>query len=198
MSARTVIVDYGMGNLRSVQKACEHLGHDTRVQPDLAGADKVIVPGVGAFGAAMANLAPLADDLRAWAASGRPLMGICLGQQLLFESSEERGSFRGLGILHGTVRYLPKDAGLKVPHIGWSELAVEQGRGLLSGVAPRSRVYFVHSLYTECEPGVAAATTDYGVRFASAVQKDNVWGTQFHPEKSGGGGLAILENFLTC
>lgn len=195
---KTVIVDYGMGNLRSVQKACEHLGFSADIQPDLSGADKVIVPGVGAFGAAMANLEPVADSLRDWAAAGKPLMGICLGQQLLFESSEERGSFAGLGILAGTVRYLPNDAGLKVPHIGWSELSVEQSSGLLQGVEPGERVYFVHSLYTDCAPDAVAATTEYGVRFASAVQKDNVWGTQFHPEKSGGVGLQILRNFLAC
>ena len=198
MSTRTVIVDYGMGNLRSVQKACEHLGYAAHIQTDLAGADKVIVPGVGAFGAAMENLAQLADDLREWAAAGKPLLGICLGQQLLFESSEERGSFGGLAILKGVVKYLPKDTGLKVPHIGWSELTIEQEDGLLQGVDQGSRVYFVHSLYTECEEGVAAATTVYGVRFASAVQRDNVWGTQFHPEKSGGIGLSILRNFLAC
>lgn len=193
-----MILDYGMGNLRSVQKACEHLGFEADVRPVIDGADKVILPGVGAFGAAMANLEPVADDLRSWASSGRPLLGICLGQQLLFESSEERGSHDGLGILSGTVRYLPRGEGLKVPHVGWSELAVVKPSGLLEGVEPGERVYFVHSLYTDCADGVAAATTDYGVQFASAVQMDNVWGTQFHPEKSGDVGLTILRNFLAC
>lgn len=193
------ILDYGMGNLRSVLKACEHLGHEARVQPNLDGATKVILPGVGAFAQAMQNLAPIADDLRAWASQGQPLLGICLGQQLLFESSEEFGESKGLGILGGHVKYFPKHLGLKTPQIGWNVLEPREGSGLMQRVAPQDRVYFVHSLYTDCaDASDAAAWTEYGLRYPSAIERGAIWATQFHPEKSGHVGLTILENFLKC
>lgn len=190
------IIDYGMGNLRSVAKACEKLGYEVSVQKDLKGASKAILPGVGAFRQAVENLAGIKDDLVQWCVDGQPLLGICLGQQLLMESSEEFGESAGLGVIGGKTKYLPKDAGLKVPHMGWSPVAPVQ-RGLFEGVEEGSRVFFVHSLYTEVsDEGDVAAWTDYGVRFPSALQHGNVWATQFHPEKSSTVGLKILENFL--
>jgi imidazole glycerol-phosphate synthase subunit HisH len=195
----TVILDYGMGNLRSVEKAVQFLGYRCSVQPNLDGASKLIIPGVGAFGAAMERIGPLRDDLRAFAAEGKPLLGICLGQQLLFDCSEEMGDHEGLGLIRGSVKYLPSTLGLKVPHIGWSALDVTQEDGIAAGVERGEQVYFVHSLYTECEDKAdVAAVTTYGIEFPSAVQRGNVWGTQFHPEKSGAVGLKILQNFLAC
>jgi imidazole glycerol-phosphate synthase subunit HisH len=194
-----VILDYGMGNLRSVEKACQFLGFDCSVQNTLAGATKLILPGVGAFGAAMERLAPFRDEIRAFAESGRPLLGICLGQQLLFESSEEMGSHEGLGLIAGRVRYFPADMGLKIPHVGWNELTFKAAEGLGEGAKAGDQVYFVHSLYTECENEAdVAAECTYGIRFAAAVESANVWGTQFHPEKSGAVGLRMLGNFLRC
>lgn len=195
----TVVLDYGINNLRSVEKAIQFLGFECRVQKDLSAASKLIIPGVGAFGKAMEALSPIADEIRAFAASGSPVMGICLGQQLLFESSEEFGDHQGLGLVPGKVRFLPADAGLKVPHMGWSPVRFKEGKELGKGVAPIDRVFFVHSLYTDClNPDDIAATTQYGVEFPSAIQHGNVWGTQFHPEKSGDVGLKILRNFLEC
>ncbi len=195
----TVILDYGMGNLRSVQKAVEHLGFECRIQPNLDGATKLIIPGVGAFGAAMQRLAPIANDVRSLARSGVPILGLCLGQQLLFESSEEHGDHRGIGILRGSVRYLQPSARNKVPNIGWCRLEPKQGSRLFDGVTPDSQFYFVHSLYTECaDSGDVAAMADHTLSFAAAVEHENVWATQFHPEKSGEAGLRVLRNFLEC
>jgi glutamine amidotransferase len=194
-----VILDYGMGNLRSVEKAVEFLGFQCAIQPNLAGATKLIIPGVGAFGAAMARLSPLAGEIRAFARSGAPLLGICLGQQLLFERSEEHGEHQGLGLVAGTVRYLIPYKGLKVPQIGWNEARFKPESKLGKGVCPDDQVYFVHSLVTDCtEPEDVAAVTSYGTDFASAVEHGNIWGAQFHPEKSGDVGLRILRNFLEC
>jgi len=194
-----VILDYEMGNLRSVEKAVEHLGFECRVQPSLKGATKVILPGVGAFGAAMSKLAPLSDEIRAFARDGGPLMGICLGQQLLFESSEEMGEHVGLGLVPGRVLYFPADMGLKIPHMGWNELRFLRSDGIGEGASPGEQVYFVHSLYCSCaDPADVAAECTYGLTFAAAVQHGNVWGAQFHPEKSGDVGLRILGNFLRC
>lgn len=195
----TVLLDYGMGNLRSVQKAVEFLGYPIRVQTDLAGATKLIIPGVGAFGAAMERLRPLRDEIRAYAAQGSPLLGICLGQQLLFETSEEIGEHEGLGLLGGHVRYFRPVPGLKVPHMGWNALDWAEHEALGYGMVNGGQVYFVHSLVTDCaEPTDVSAWCAYGERFAAAVRRKNVWGTQFHPEKSGAIGLSILENFLKC
>lgn len=194
-----VILDYGINNLRSVNKAIEANGFACRIQSDLQGATKLVIPGVGAFGAAMQRLKPMAEEIRRFAAEGNPVMGICLGMQLLFERSEELGDYEGLGLVPGNVRYLPGDAGLKVPHMGWSEVDFKPNADLGKGVHEGDRVFFVHSLYTDCaDPADIAGTTDYGLRFASAVQRKNVWGTQFHPEKSGAVGMRILRNFLEC
>lgn len=186
-----------MGNLGSVARAIRHLGFECSVQPNVEGASKLIIPGVGAFGAAMERLEPLAPSIRRFAESGNPLLGICLGQQVLFEESEELGSNRGLGLLRGRVRYFPTDLGIKVPHIGWNEPRWKSENGLAKGSRPGDQTYFVHSLITECfDHDDIAAVTTYGIDFVSAVQKGNIWATQFHPEKSGDVGLRILRNFL--
>ncbi|HVL39580.1 MAG TPA: imidazole glycerol phosphate synthase subunit HisH [Fimbriimonadaceae bacterium] len=195
----TVILDYGMGNLRSVERAVRHLGFDCVIQPHLKGARRLILPGVGAFGAAMQRLEPLSGEIGAFVADGSPLLGICLGQQLLFQESEEHGRSTGLSLLPGTVRYLPPDRGLKVPHIGWNGLVPSFESRLMKGVAEGEAVYFVHSLYTACaDPSDVAAEAEYIVPFAAAVERENVFGVQFHPEKSGETGLKILRNFLQC
>lgn len=196
-SNRTVLLDYGMGNLRSVENACQKLGYEVSIQTHIQGAEKVILPGVGAFGKAMESLAPIADDLRVFAKSGQPFFGICLGQQLLLNTSEEFGGHQGLGIIPGSVKYFPKSLGLKVPQMGWNRIANSSDEMFTSVVHPGEEVYFVHSLYTEPENSEhIAARTQYGIEFASALQMDNVWATQFHPEKSGEVGLRILEKFL--
>lgn len=193
------ILDYGMGNLRSVEKALESLEAECRITDSLTGCEKLIIPGVGAFGAAMERIAPLADEIRAFAAGGGPVMGICLGQQLLFESSEELGEHVGLGLIPGRVRYLPRDLGLKVPHMGWSPLTIRRAEGPATVVQAGEQVYFVHSLYTDCaDPNDTVAEAEYGVRFPAMVQRNNVWGAQFHPEKSGEVGLRILRSFIEC
>lgn len=192
----TVILDYGMGNLRSVEKAMEAIGAPVRVSEEIGNAERLILPGVGAFGAAMARLAPLADQIRDFAASGRPLLGICLGQQLLFERSEEFGAHEGLRILKGDVRYLPAGEGRKIPLIGWSEVQARD-EVLARAVKPNDQFYFVHSLYTDAsDPADIAMIAEYGVSFPAAVRRKNVWGMQFHPEKSGDAGLRLLRNFI--
>lgn len=188
-----------MGNLRSVQKALEHLGAECRVQTHLDGADKLIIPGVGAFGAAMERLAPMREAIRDFAASGRPVLGICLGQQLLFETSEELGEHQGLGLLPGRVVYFQPQPGLKIPHMGWNALSASRATPLTAGLEPGDQVYFVHSLHTVCtDASDVAATSEHGATFHAAVVRGNVWGTQFHPEKSGAVGLRMLGNFVRC
>lgn len=195
----TVILDYGMGNLRSVERALRALGADPAIQTDLRGATRLIIPGVGAFGAAMERIGPLAPAIREFAAAGHPVLGICLGMQLLFEQSEELGEFAGLGLVPGQVRYLVKTEGIKIPHMGWNQLEIRQSEGLHSGISTSEQVYFVHSLY--CDPvdsAVIASTSDHGITFPATIQKGKIWGTQFHPEKSGAPGLRMLQNFLSC
>jgi len=188
-----------MGNLRSVEKAIQAIGFECVVQPDIQGADKLIIPGVGAFGAAMEKIGPLANEIRDFAKSGKPLLGICLGQQLLFDGSDEHGRHQGLGLVPGWVKYLPRERGLKVPHIGWGGLSYCDGSWISEGGTDGEEVYFVHSLYADCaDASHVAATTTYGIEFPAAVQKDNVWGTQFHPEKSSVVGMRILKRFLSC
>jgi glutamine amidotransferase len=202
------IVDYGMGNLRSVQKALEKLGHSARVTSDPAEilrAGRVILPGVGAFGAAMANLnrsearaQPLAETVREVVRSRKPLLGICLGMQLLLSGSEEMGAHRGLDLLPGRVVQFDfgGDPSLKIPHMGWNTVHLPRETPLFEGVAEGSSVYCVHSFYCVPEDAqVAAATIDHGGPFCAALAKDNVFATQFHPEKSGAAGLRILDNF---
>ncbi len=196
------LVDYGMGNLRSVEKALTRVGAEVRIVtgPDGArAAGKLVLPGVGAFGDCLKNLARqnLVESVREFIGSGKPFLGICLGMQGLFESSDEAPGVAGLGVLAGTV---PRFAvnGLKVPHMGWNRLRiVRRDCPLLAGIEDGSFVYFVHSYY--CAPkdaGVVCATTDYGVEFCSMLWAGNVYATQFHPEKSQAVGLKLLENFV--
>jgi len=193
------IIDYGMGNLRSVQKGLEKAGFAAGIVDEPAAvraADGVILPGVGAFADAMANLVRRGLDaaIHEVIASGRPFLGICLGLQLLFERSEEWGVHPGLGVFRGTVRRLP--SGLKVPHMGWNEVETARPSPLWAGIPDRTRFYFVHSFYVDpAEEEIVLGRTDYGIRFASAVGRARVFGIQFHPEKSSAFGLKILENF---
>ncbi len=193
------IVDYGMGNLRSVQKAFEHIGAEARLARsprELDTARGIVLPGVGAFGQAMDNLraAGWIEPLRDACANGLPFIGICLGMQLLFDSSEEMGEHAGLGILPGSVKRFRGP--LKVPQMGWNQVHLRQESPLLGGIADGSFAFFVHSYY--CAPDAASlifATTDYGIEFASVVGRGKVFGAQFHPEKSQAVGLKMLENY---
>ncbi|MEG6616153.1 imidazole glycerol phosphate synthase subunit HisH [Peptococcaceae bacterium 1198_IL3148] len=193
------IVDYGMGNLRSVQKGFAKVGFQADFVSDpnqLENYRGVVLPGVGAFADAMENLKQMGmvAPLQRLAASGKPLLGICLGQQLLFESGEEWGETAGLGIFPGKVRRLPP--GYKIPHMGWNQIEIKQQSPLLMGVENGSAVYFVHSYYVDpADSQLVLTTTDYGISFASIVGSQNVFGIQFHPEKSSQLGLQILENF---
>lgn len=201
------IVDYGMGNLRSVQKALHRVGADAEVVRDAEGIEasqKLVLPGVGAFGDAMENLRSrgFVEPIRRFVDSGRWFLGVCLGLQLLFEHSTEEGEHEGLGILPGRCdRFRLTDTTLKVPHMGWNTLSWPDngadGRApLLRGLQPGSAVYFVHSYYAEpTDPAIVAATADYGGPFCSVVHRGNVLATQFHPEKSQRVGLRILANF---
>lgn len=200
------IIDYGMGNLRSVQKAFEQVGCQATVTADpaaVASADRLVLPGVGAFRDCMDNLEAggFVEPLLAHVAAGRPFLGICLGLQLLFTVSEEFGTHRGLGIIPGRVVRFPEGLSeggelLKVPHMGWNRIAIERPAPLFAGVGEGSFVYFVHSYHVvPDDPAVTAATTVYGQPFCAAVWRDNVMATQFHPEKSQAVGLKMLENF---
>jgi glutamine amidotransferase len=197
------VIDYGAGNLRSVLHALKYL--DAKevqlvTSPDqLEGADKVILPGVGAFGAGMEKLheQDLVEPIKAAIAAGIPYLGICLGMQFLFENSDEMGDHNGFGVLPGTVTRFPERPGLKVPHMGWNELQPCKETPLLTGLPTPSYAYFVHSYY--CVPddqNDVLITVDYGEPFTAGVQRDNMYGVQFHPEKSQRTGLRILSNFL--
>ena len=195
------IVDYGMGNLRSVEKALEKLGCATQfvtTAEAIDAADSVILPGVGAFGDAMAELRRhgLVEPLQRYASSGKPMLGICLGMQVLFESSDEAPDVQGLGVLAGRVCRMAPHDGLKIPHMGWSGLTVKPGSRLLESVENGTHVYFVHSYHVcPAEESVIAAECWHGCRVVAAVERGALWGTQFHPEKSQAAGLAILANF---
>ncbi|SHF09326.1 imidazole glycerol phosphate synthase subunit HisH [Desulforamulus putei] len=194
------IIDYGMGNLRSVQKAFQRVGCQAEIVRDPAAVDAapaVVLPGVGAFGDAMENLqrTGMIEAIYRAVDAGKPFLGICLGQQLLFESSEEFGITRGLGIFPGAVKRFPEGE-LKVPHMGWNQVAIARPSPLLEGVPDGSAFYFVHSYYVEpADPELVITHTEYGLPFASVVGRRNVFGIQFHPEKSSTLGLRILENF---
>jgi glutamine amidotransferase len=196
------VIDYGAGNLHSVKNALDFLGAESTVTDDEAkilSADKVILPGVGAFGDAMKNLCArgLDKSVRRAAEKGTPLLGVCLGLHLLFESSEESPEVNGLGIFKGAVRRIPKADKLKIPHIGWNEIIPAKHSRILSGVGEKAYMYFVHSYYICPEDeSIVSAYTDYGNRLPIAVEKENVFATQFHPEKSGTAGLEILKSFI--
>lgn len=195
------IIDYDAGNLCSVEKALQYLGKETIVTRDpeqIRKADKVILPGVGAFGDAMKKLQEYHLDtlIREIADSGKPLLGICLGLQLLFEESEESPGVKGLGVLEGKIRRIPEGEGLKVPHIGWNSLHLEHNGRLFRNIPENSYVYFVHSYYLEAKaPEIVKASTEYGVHIHASVEKNNLFACQFHPEKSSETGLQILKNF---
>jgi glutamine amidotransferase len=195
------VIDYGMGNLRSVQKGLERVGVPAEITRDperIRTAPGVVLPGVGAFGACMENLRAydLIGTVRQVVARGTPFLGICLGMQLLFDESEEFGPVPGLRILPGRVVRFADQAGLKVPHMGWNRIHKRQDVPHLRGVDDGAFVYFVHSYYVvPSDPALVATSTAYGVEFASAVARDNLFATQYHPEKSQAVGLTILENF---
>ena len=199
MSTRICILDYGMGNLRSVEKALEHIGATAKIANDaeaIRAADGLILPGVGAFPKAMANIRQLGLDelIEERRAAGIPVLGICLGLQLLFESSDELAGAEGLGLLPGDVSGLDAP-GLKVPHIGWSPVRWESESRLVEGIESETPFYFVHSFAPRPEPGVLLGTAAYGDRFAVAAEGEGVFGVQFHPEKSSAAGLRLLSNF---
>ncbi len=202
MKKYIAVVDFGMGNLLSASKALDSAGGNAIVTDSrkiIEGASAVVLPGVGAFSDAMKNLnnLRLVEPLRKAAASGKPFLGICIGLQLLYTKSEENGAWDGLDIIPGTVVRFPKRKGLKVPQIGWNNVYRTKPCALFKGVKDGSFFYFVHSYYGIPEKRIdIAATTEYGVKFASSVCRDNVLGVQFHPEKSQKAGLTILSNFV--
>lgn len=196
------VIDYDAGNLKSVEKALAFLGETpviTRDKEELLAADKVILPGVGAFGDAMERLHQygLVDVIKEVAKKGTPFLGICLGLQLMFESSEESPEVEGLGLLPGKILKIPEAPGLKVPHMGWNSLKIRPDSRLFQGIPDSSYVYFVHSYYLKAgSEDIVAATTEYGTHIHAAVEKGNIFACQFHPEKSSQTGLKILENFI--
>ena len=196
------IIDYGAGNLQSVKKALDFIGAKSIITADeneINAASHIILPGVGSFGDAMHSIKEkgLEDVIKKSADGSKHFLGICLGLQLLFESSEESPGVDGLGIFKGKIVTIPKDNGLKVPHIGWNSVSLKQTDGIFEGLRDNSYFYFVHSYYLkDADEDVVAGTTEYGVPIQCAVQKGRVCATQFHPEKSSEAGLTILRNFV--
>jgi glutamine amidotransferase len=201
---RIVIVDYGMGNIRSVHNALVRLGCSVTTSDqvqELKDADALILPGVGAFGEAVSNLNTrgLVDPLIQLVREERkPLLGICLGMQLLADVSHERGTYRGLGLIPGEIQRINVPATLRLPHVGWNPVHIRRQAPLFKGIVEGSAFYFVHSYHFVCAPEQVAATTDYGGEVVAAVQKDNVFGVQFHPERSQTSGLSVLANFVSA
>lgn len=199
------ILDYDAGNLHSVEKAFQALGEPcmiTRRYRELSQAERIVVPGVGAYGTAMQQLKRYELDrmIREFAESGKPMLGICLGLQLLFEGSEESGGVEGLGILEGKILRIPKTDGIKVPHVGWNSLTLRGNGRLFSDVVcthvQQPYVYFVHSYYLQAkEAKIVKAVAEYGVQIHASIEKDQIFACQFHPEKSGAVGLQLLKNF---
>ena len=196
------IIDYDAGNIRSVEKAFAYLGEDPVITRDpelLLRADKVVLPGVGNFGDAMDNLKKyeLTDVIHRIVSRKTPFLGICVGLQLLFESSEESPGVPGLGILPGRIRSIPEGEGRKIPHMGWNSLRLKSPGRLFEGIGEDSYVYFVHSYYLDAaDKSIVSASTWYGTEIDAAVEKDNLFACQFHPEKSSAVGLKILSNFV--
>lgn len=196
------IIDYDAGNIKSVQKAIEYLGEEVIITRDaevILNASRVILPGVGAFGDAMEKLHKynLVDVIREVVKREIPFLGICLGLQLLFETSDETPGVQGLGILKGKIKRIPDNGELKIPHIGWNSLSFPNKGRLYEGIPQESYVYFVHSYYLDAEDkDIVVATTEYGTTIHASVEQGNVFACQFHPEKSSSVGLKILDNFL--
>lgn len=197
------ILDYDAGNIKSVEKAFKILGEETILTRDFSvikKADRLVLPGVGSFAAAMDNLKKYELDkaINEFVATGKSFLGICLGLQLLFESSEESPGVEGLHVLDGVVKRIPDSEGIKVPHIGWNSLDFPNEGRLFKGIDEGAFVYFVHSYYLQAkEPSIVTATTEYGCHIHASVEKDNIFACQFHPEKSSTVGLKILKNFAT-
>jgi len=195
------IIDYGAGNLQSVRNALNFLGCPNNVVSDaekIESADGAILPGVGAFGSAMQEIGKrgMKDAIRKFAFSGKPFIGICAGMQLMFEESEETPGIGGLGIMPGKVFLFPHGAGLKIPHMGWNSIKISKWSRLIGSLPDDPYMYFVHSYYVRADDrSSVSATADYGVVFDAAVEKGNIFGCQFHPEKSGRTGLSILKGF---
>lgn len=195
------VIDYGAGNLHSVKNALDFLGAPSKITGDaseILSADKVILPGVGAFGDAMQSLrqSGLEEVVKNTAKAGTPLLGICMGLQLMFDESEETPDIKGLGLFSGRVVKIP-DRNLKIPHIGWNNIDIAKDSKILRNIGDSPFVYFVHSYYINAEDeSIVSAYTDYGERLGIAVEKDNVFAVQFHPEKSGDTGMQILRNFI--
>ncbi|WP_407355278.1 imidazole glycerol phosphate synthase subunit HisH [Methanolobus sp. WCC5] len=197
---KIVIIDYGLGNLRSVRKGLEHAGASVLISSDpeeIRNAEGVILPGVGAFRDAMKNVEALRATIDDYVASGKPMLGICLGQQMMMSTSEEGGITEGLGLVKGKVLRFPHSE-LKVPHMGWNSIRITQQHPLFEGMDDGAFLYFVHSYYVDTAEKNTLLSCEYGTGFAAAIVNDagNVIGTQFHPEKSGDVGLKILKNFV--
>lgn len=198
---KVTVVDYRTSNLLSITKALENVGAEVKLTQDAAdivAAERLVLPGVGAFGAAMRNVDSLGirEALVAYGMSGRPLIGICLGMQLLFGVSYELGTNNGLGLIAGEVVAFPEGTALKVPHMGWNQVEFRRDSRLFRGVKDKGYAYFVHSYYVTTNENYVSGATEYGVTFPSIVEDGNIFGIQFHPEKSQSFGLKILENFL--
>ncbi len=195
------IIDYGAGNIQSVNKALRYIGCDTVITRDkeqILKAEGAVLPGVGSFGDTMdtINSYGIKDTVIEYTKSGKPFLGICLGLQLLFPESEESPETKGLSIFDGTITKIPSGEGLKIPHIGWNSLDIKKNDGLFKGLDQNPYVYFVHSYFLNAsDKGIVSAQTQYGVTIDAAIEKGNVFATQFHPEKSGETGLKILKNF---
>lgn len=195
---QVAILDYGLGNIRSVKKGLEKAGAKAVITSDceeIMASDGVVLPGVGAFSEGMEQLDDMKGTLFEFVEK-RPVLGICLGMQMLLEISEEYGIHEGLGLVPGRVRGFEKREGFKIPHMGWNNLTLTGSDPLFEGIKDQTYVYFVHSYYADTAPEYTIAETDYICPFSSAVRNKNAWGTQFHPEKSGDAGLKILENFI--
>lgn len=196
------VIDYGAGNLHSVKNALDFLNEPSKITGNAAEilvADKVILPGVGAFGDAMASLknSGLDDVVRKTAENNTPLLGICLGLQLMFEESEETPGVEGIGLFKGRIVKIP-DRGLKIPHMGWNDITIAKDSKILKNIGEKPFVYFVHSYYLEAEDkNIVSAYTEYGEKLGIAVEDGNIFATQFHPEKSGDTGMRILKNFIS-
>lgn len=196
------VIDYDAGNIKSVEKALLYLGQDVKVTRDknvILSADRVILPGVGAFGDAMGKLRSygLEEVIKKVVSQGTPFLGICLGLQLLFEDSDETPGVKGLGLLPGSIRRIPDKEGLKIPHMGWNSLDIREGASLFQGIEGHPYVYFVHSYYLSAKREEdVAATTFYSTKIHASVEHDNIFACQFHPEKSSEVGLKILDNFI--